>query len=185
MKKRNWLYLSLGCLGISILSLFLSIISYTNSSGITKSYNIFNMISDPNSFTMHVSREYSGNMFQDIYAEAENFLIIIFAVIGVAAIVCAIAGVLLMAKQRPTNGSFILAVIGLVGTALPAISILIMLLMSKNYFSGTIRAGLYVIITPLAMIFSIITVTMKHNRSKAQIEAWKRAEGYLRRGSDL
>lgn len=185
MTKKNWLYLSLGCLAVSVISLFMSVISYTNSRGDTKSYNIFNMIVDPNSFTEHVSREYNGNLFQSIYAEAENAMIIVFAIIGVAAIVCAIAGVLLMAKQRPTNGSFALALIGLVGTALPALIILIMLLMSQNYFAGTIRAGLYEIITPLAMVFSIITVTMKHNRSKAQIEAWKRAEGYLRRGGDL
>lgn len=185
MKKKGWIFLSLGCLAISILSLFLNVLSYTNAAGETKSYNFIILISDPAGFTYHVSTEYEGEIFQNIYAETENVLIIGFALVGLVALICAVLGVMRMSKQRPPAGSFVLALIGLIGTALPAVSILILLIMSQDYFAGTLRAGLYVIITPIAMILSVITVSMKHNRTKKQMEARKRVESYLRLAGDL
>ena len=185
MRKRSWMYLSLLCLVISILSLFLSVLSYTNGVGVKHSYNLIDLISDPDSFGRFVSSEYQGELFQSIDLDEESVMIILFAIVGIAALVCAIIGVVRMGRQRPTRGSFILALIGLIGTALPALTILILLGLSRNYFQGSINAGLYVIITPIAMICSVITVSLKHNRNKKQMEARDRVKDYLRLAGDL
>lgn len=185
MRKKGWMFLSLGCLAISILSLFLNILSYTNAAGVTKSYNFLNLVSDPAGFTYHVSTEYEGTLFENMYAETENMIIICVAAIGLAALICAVLGVLYMSRQRPSSGAFFLALLGLLGTALPAVSILVLLIAAQNHFAGTLKAGLYIVITPLAMILSVITVSMKHNRTKKQMEARKRVEDYLRLAGDL
>lgn len=185
MKKRNWMYLSLGCLAASVISLFVGVISYRNQIGIRRSYNFLDLILNPTDFGTFVSSEYTGSMFRSIYLNTENMIIISLAMVGIGALVCAIIGVMRMSRQRATEGSFILSVVGLAGTALPAISIIMLLLLSADYFPGTISAGPYVVITPIAMVCSIITVTLKHNRNKQQLEARKRVEKYLRIPNDF
>ena len=185
MRRKTWLYLSLGCLGISVVSLFLSVISYTDSHGVRHAFNILNLILHPEAFYNNVSSEYTGELFRSVSAQAGIIVIAAVAVVALLALACAITGMLLMNRQRPTSGSFVLALIGLIGTALPAIVILVLLMMSGRFFLGSLRAGLYAMVTPMAMVLSIITVSMKHNRTKAQLRAWQKARGYLRLGGDL
>lgn len=184
MKKKGWMYLSLACLVVSILSMFLGIISYTNVRGHHVSYNLLDFLFHPDSFTWHVSAEYTGNFFAFIDAGSEAVLIILLTMIGVTALVCSFIGLTQMSKQRPAKSAFLFALIGLI-TAIPALVILTILIMSQNFFMGTIGVGPYVIITPVAMVLSIITVSKKHNRTKKQMDARRRVEEYLRPAGDL
>ena len=109
----------------------------------------------------------------------------ILAVLAVLAIILAFIGVITMSLQRPNTWQFVMALVGIIGTALPAIIVIIAAPVSQRYLPGTFSFGVYPIITPIAMILCMITVTKKHKKTQAEIRAAEKAKGLIRPGGDL
>lgn len=182
MKRIGWMILSLLCLLVSVASLFLSIITYTVGRR-EYSYNLLDLIRYED-FVDEVLVDYTGTFFLKWNGYEERILLVI-AGIGVAAIMLAVIGIITMQVQRRNTFSFILTLLGLVGTLIPACAILIAVLMSQDYFAGSISSGLYPVVTPVAMIFCIITVTWKYRRSRDERKAMRTAGQLMRKSGDL
>jgi len=180
MQRKGWIITAIICLIVSIVSLFITIIKYTGINGVRNTYNILDFI-DYQRFADEVLTEYSGSMFLSV----EDSTVRIFAMIGVIAIVLAVIGIFGMSLQKRNTWSFVLTLLGLVGTLIPSIVIILAVVLSREYFQGTLSCGLYPIITPIAMIICIITVSWKRKKTKEELEAERIAGQFLRRGSDL
>ena len=181
MRRTGWLAISLGCLVISIVSLFTTVISYTDGDGGVTKYNIVDLIGSER-FTREVLADYRGTLFWGVSTK----LVLVFSIIGSLAILFAIVGILTMTKQGRDIGPFLLAVIGTIGTAIPSFVILLVIILSRaHFFVGTISAGLYPIITPIAMISCLITVTWKRRRTLEEIEAYEKAQGLIFKAGDI
>lgn len=180
-KKNLWIIIALGGIVLSLLSLFLPVIIYTTARGTKHSYNIVTLLSDLEGFIDTVFSEYSGSFLRGISVQTASFNAVIVSIIGVAAIVCAFVGIITMSQQYTNTKAFILSVCGLIGTAIPSIVLLSMVLMSQNYFPGKIRAGAYMFITPLAMIAACRAVTYKR---KISLEEAKGLQ-YLKTPTDI
>ena len=90
-----------------------------------------------------------------------------------------------MSLQRPNTWQFVLALVGIIGTAIPAIIVIIAAPVSQQFLPGTFQFGVYPIITPIAMVLCMITVTQKHKRTQAELRAAEKAKGLIRPGGDL
>ena len=196
-KKNTWMYISFSALFLSVVSLFLPIITYKNSNGKTYSYNVFrlfrgsdfirNVLSDDNGAFMRNGKNPILKYFTSLTAEdfLPSFLTILITAVAVLAIVISIIGIFSMSKQYESNWPFTLTLIGLIGTAIPAVVLLIIYLISKKYFNEAISVGAYVFITPLAMIAAIITVTNRHRLSLQERRIQEEARRYLIPAGDL
>ena len=191
------MYISFSALFLSVVSLFLPIITYKNSNGKTYSYNVFrlfrgsdfirNVLSDDNGAFMRNGKNPILKYFTSLTAEdfLPSFLTILITAVAVLAIVISIIGIFSMSKQYESNWPFTLTLIGLIGTAIPAVVLLIIYLISKKYFNEAISVGAYVFITPLAMIAAIITVTNRHRLSLKERRIQEEARRYLIPAGDL
>lgn len=197
-KKKTWMYIAIGAIVLSVISLILPIIRYQSSNGRLYSYNLFGFIARGGEFIDEVLKNNDGTFVESINNPAlvnllnmssgdvlPRFLITMIAIIGVGAIVASFLGIRSMSKQYESPWPFRLTIIGLVLTAIPALTILILTLISINYLSGTIRLGTYVFITPLAMIAAIITVTNRHKMSIEEKRIQEEAKQYLHPAGDL
>lgn len=184
-KKKGWTYISLGGIVLSVITLFLPIIQYTSARGGFYSYNLIGFITEYNQFVNKVLYEFTSNAMVWVSSSAAAALVFVFAIIGVTAIVCAFIGVISMSKQYESVWPFRLAVLGIVGTAIPALAILIVFLLSHSYFLGDMKIGIYVIVTPLAMIAACIAVTYRHRLTTEQLAIQNEARKYIRPAGDL
>lgn len=182
MKRIGWMVLSFFCLIASIVSLFLSIITYKVGRQ-EYSYNLLELIRYED-FADQVLVDYTGTLFMKLEGYEEKVLLII-AGIGIAAILLATIGIITMQVQRRNTFSFILTLLGLVGTLIPAFVILLVVLMSQDYFIGSISSGLYPVVTPIAMICCIITATWKYRRSRDERKAMRTAGQLMHKSGDL
>ena len=187
-KNKNWMLISIGALILSLLSLFLPVISYTtnygNDVGIKYSFNIIKLL-DGQSFVEHVLCEYRGSFLYGMSESAANIVIAILCLIGVAAIVLSFVGLRSMAKQYESSWPFRLTLAGIVCTIIPAVAILIAVLMSGDEFYGTMRVGIYSYITPIAMVVSCITVAKRHKLTQEELRIQKAASAYIKPAGDL
>ncbi len=197
-KKKTWMYIAIGAIVLSVVSLFLPVITYQNSNGNTYSFNILKVITNGADFIDYVLLDNDGSFAASLNNPAlvsllsmssnealPKFLIALVAIIGVGAIVASFLGIRSMSKQYESAWPFRLTIIGLVLTAIPALAILILTMISKDYFTNTIQLGAYVFITPLAMIAAIITVTNRHKLSLEEKKIQEEARKYLRPAGDL
>lgn len=182
MKRMGWMILSLLCLIASVASLFFSIITYSVG-GREYSYNLVDLIRYDD-FAKEVLGDYTGTLFM-VMEGSEEKLLLILAAIGIGAILLAAVGIITMQVQRRNIFSFILALLGLVGTLIPASAILLAVVMSQDYFVGTVSSGAYPMVTLVAMICCIITVTWKYHRSRDERKAMRAAQQLIRRAGDL
>ena len=74
---------------------------------------------------------------------------------------------------------------GLIGTAIPALLLLLAFGLSTNYYQGEVSLGAYVVITPLAMIASCLAVVKRHQLTRAELALQKEASQYIRVAGDL
>ena len=196
-KKKGWMIVSVGAIILGIVSLFLPVITYRNSNGTTYSYNVVKML-NASDFLNNVMSDNSGKVFQKSdstivsYFSSLNaddflptFLTVTITIVGVIAIILSFIGIRSMSKQYESAWPFRLTIIGLIGTAIPAIALLIILAVSKKYLNSGIGMGAYVYITPLAMIAAIITVTNRHRLSVDEQRAQVEARQYLYPAGDL
>ena len=132
-------------------------------------------------FAQKVMANYTGEWFRNI----EDSRIIVLAIIGIVAILFAVIGIFSMSLQRRNRWPFVMALLGLIGTAIPSLTIIAAVFASKQYFNGTIWCGIYPLLTPVAMIICLITVTWKRKRTIDEIKAAKQAEGLIHPAGDL
>lgn len=180
MKRKAWIVTALICLAVSTLSLFSTIVVFVDVHGQQFTYNIIDFIKYER-FAQEVMANYAGELFRNV----ADSRIVILAVIGIAALVCSLVGILSMSLQGRNRWPFVMTLAGFVGTAIPSAAIIAAVLASKQYFIGTLSCGIYPIITPIAMIVCIITVTWKRKRTAEEMEAAKRAEGLIHSAGDL
>lgn len=180
MKKNiQWLLPVLACIIASVASIFLPVLTYQFPSGNKASFNVFGFI-EPDGLSA-ILRTYTGSFVVNIDA----VVVTILAIAAVLAIVAAFVGVITMSLQRPNTWQFVLALVGIIGTAIPSVLIFLAVILSKNYFPGTFSFGVYPIITPIAMVLCLITVTKKHKKTQAELRAAEKAKGLIRPGGDL
>lgn len=181
MKKNiTWLLPVLIMLVASVASMFLPVLTYAYPTGDLERFNVISFVQPPDSL-MWILGDYSGSFVIDV----NETVIVIAAIVAVLAIIAAFTGVITMSLQRQNTWQFVLALVGIIGTALPSVLIFLAVLLSKNYFPGTFRLGVYPIITPIAMVLCMITVTRKHKRTQAELQAMEKAKGLIRPGGDL
>ena len=181
MKKNiQWLLPVLTCIVASVASVFLPVLTYTYPNGQTVEFNLFSF-TEPSQDLLDILASYSGPY--EMYIP--QIWLTILAVLAVLAIIAAFIGVITMSLQRPNTWQFVLALVGIIGTAIPAIIVIIAAPVSQQYLPGTFQFGVYPIITPIAMVMCMITVTKKHKRTQAELRAAEKAKGLIRPGGDL
>jgi len=184
-KKQTWFYTSIGAIVLSVASLFLPVLSYRNShSGTAEGYNIIKLINN-SELIRNMFAEYQGDLFKNMSYDTLSTCMILLCLIGIAAIVLAFIGIKSMTKQYESAKPFYLAISGLVGTAIPSIALLVLYLVSKNQYAGTMSLGVYIIITPIAMVFACLTVTKRHRLSREEAAIQAEAQKYIRPAGDL
>lgn len=184
-KKQSWMYTSIGAIAISLLSLFLPIISYRSAAtGIAGHYNIIKLFSN-NELINNVFEEYEGYFLVNLSYSAVSVLTVLLCLLGIGAIILAFVGIKSMNKQYESEKPFRLAMCGLIGTAIPSVVLFILYLFSFNHFLGTMHLGAYIIVTPIAMVLACLTVTSKHRLSRAEAAMLKEATQYIRPAGDL
>ena len=183
-RKKGWMIIALSGLGLSVVSLFLPILVIQYSGGRQEFYNILRLFRFSD-FTDNVLSNYTGVFFREMSENAASSITLLLAATGVVAIVLAFTGILSMNKQYESVWPFVLAIVGLVCTAVPALSILIIVLVFKAYFLCGITAGAYVYITPLAMVASCAAVTARHRLSQKERRLKAMAAHYIRPAGDL
>lgn len=142
--KQNWMYISVGSIILSLLSLFLPVITYKSArTGIVGHYNIIKLLSNDDLIN-NVFQEYTGEFLRGMsYSEVSTWVVLL-CIVGVGAIILAFVGIKSMTKQYESEKPFRLALAGLIGTAVPSIVLLILYLYSKNQYAGTMHLGAYI-----------------------------------------
>ena len=168
-------------LAVAILSAFTTIVGYTNSSGEHRSYSIIDFLSDAEGFGFFVFNEYKGIVF----AKYEPWQLFALIALGAAAIVCAFVGLKRLSKQTDNQISYVLTIIGLIGTMAPSVIIFICIVALKDNYLGTISCGIYPIVSPIAMIVCIAAAAKMRKRNVEYRRKLKEADGLIFRGGDL
>lgn len=182
-KNKNWIYLSIGGIVLSLASLFLPIITYTNQNGVKHPFNIIQLFGG--GFAENVQTEYIGKYWIVISNSSFDAIVAIVGVIGAASIVLSFFGLRSMSKQYESALPFRMTICGLVGTMIPALLLIIAVILSKNYYLGSITLGAYVFITPITMIASCIAVVKRHQLTQQELAIQKEAAKYIRPAGDL
>lgn len=181
MKKNIlWLLPVLTCIIASVASVFLPVLTYIYPNGNQVEFNLFDFTGQSPEL-LDILASYRGP-FQ-IYIP--KIWLTILAILAVLAIIAAFIGVITMSLQRPNTWQFVLALVGIIGTAIPAIIVIIAVPVSQRYLPGIFRFGVYPLITPVAMAMCMVTVTKKHKITQAELRAAERAKGLIRPGGDL
>lgn len=167
-------------IAVSVISLFIGVISYEPPGGVRTNYTLLNLL-DGNRFTKEVLCEYTGSFRISI----GTWTLTLLSVLAITAILAALIGVIVLSKQRPTRWPYIMTILGCVGTAIPSILIFAAVMLSRSYFPGNIRCGFYPIVTPIAMAICLWLVVQERRRKrKAKIDLSNAAD-LLRPGGDL
>ena len=182
--KKAWKYVSVLAILVSVFTLLLPVVSYSPKGSASVGYNILGIL-DRSAFERNVLSEYTGAAFSNISFEAETAIVITLCVIGIAAIILALAGISIMSKQYESNKPFVLTICGIIGTAIPSLVLLVLYSISRNDFPGTLSLGAYIIITPVAMIIAYINVTGRHRLTQRELQIKREAEAYIRPAGDL
>ena len=180
MEKKNWFYIAIGCIVVSILSLFTSVVAYTTGSGTHYSYSIIDLIQGDD-FTNQVLWDYKGPVLWDISGPTVTIL----SIIAVLGIICAVIGLITLRVQRPNTWQFRLTVVGLIATAFPSLLIILGVLVLGRNFGGSLSCGIAPIITPIAMAISVYVVIRRKNTLQEQLQKELEAKGLIKKGGDL
>lgn len=180
MNKKNWFYIAIACVAVSVASLFTSIITYTTASGTRYSFSIVDLIGGSADFEI-VYKQYKGPVVWNITGAITTVL----ALVAVLAILCSVIGLVTLRAQRPNTWQFILTLVGLAGVAFPSIVLFICVLGYGKYYSGTIRCGISPVITPIAMIICIAVVVRRKNKLAEELRKEAEAKGLIWEAKDL
>lgn len=181
-KKENKLVtVAYSGLVIAILSAFTTIVEYTNSFGVHRTFSLIDFLTDAQGFGEFVFNEYMGKAYW-VYNSAQLFALI---ALGAAAVVCALVGLSRLSKQTDNKLSFVLTILGLVGTMAPSLFIFVCIVALKDSYLGTISCGIYPVVSPIAMVVCIIAATQMHRKNVEYRRKLKEADGLIYRGGDL
>ena len=182
-QKKFWIYFSIGGLIVSLISLFFPIITYTNQIGTVTRFNIFHLLGG--GFAGIVQEEYIGKSMIVISQNTFDRIVSAVGVIGAVSIITSFIGIRSMSKQYESQWPFRMTLCGLIGTTIPAVLLMIAVLLSPEYYLGDISLGMYVIVTPVAMIASCLAVVKRHQMTRLELELQKEASMYIRVAGDL
>ena len=111
-KKKTWMYIAIGAIILSVVSLFLPVITYQNSNGNVYSFNILGVITKGSDFIDYILMDNDGSFVERINSPAlvsllsmssddalPKVLIALVAIIGITAIVASFLGIRSMSKQ--------------------------------------------------------------------------------------
>jgi len=189
--KKGWAIIARLSILISVLSLFLPVIYYNtvyeDQYEVFYSFSALDMLLYPSDFIKTVLWEYVGtsDFFWSVSYEAALFAILLVVIIGVSAIIMAFVGITSMTKQYESNRPFYLTVSGLICTAIPSLILWILVHVSREQFSGTMSLGLYVYITPIAMIIAYLCVTRRHRLAMNDRALEAEASKYIKPAGNL
>ena len=179
---KSWLLAAWSSMLISLVAMaFTPVAVYVSGEGETLSYSILSLVTDGSHFSQSVLNEYTG----PVLLTFRGPVVAALAAVAIAAVACALVGLVLIGTQYPQRWQFCLTFVGLVGTAVPSVLILVGVFLSEDYFLGTLRCGASPVITPVAMIISIIAVTKRRSAAQKAVTDQLIAEGKLMRGGDL
>lgn len=183
-KSKIWIRLALCGLIVSLISLLFPIITYTSYRDHTAhSFNLVGLLKG--GFAETAQREYTGKSWIELSTGAFDVIVAIVGVVGAASIVLALIGLRSMSKQYESQRPFQMTLCGLVGTAIPALLLLLAFGLSPNYYLGEVSLGAYVIVTPLAMVSSCLAVVKRHQLTRAELAIQKEASRYIHVAGDL
>ena len=168
------------CIIISILSMFTTIVSYTNSEGVYRSFSVLDFLMSDD-YDTFVSGEYAG----PVYWSVPVSVVRIFVVIAVLAEISAIVGLAILSKQKKTKWSFIFTIAGLIGMMAPCLLILIGVVLLADGYQGVIASGIYPIVSMTAMIISLFAVMRIQIKNMEYQKKLNEAEGLIFRAGDL
>lgn len=180
MENTKWFYVAISCVGISVLSLFTSIISYTAIDGAVYHYSILGLLQG-NKFSDTVLTQYYGPVLWNMVGSTITVLSLIF----IASLICAVVGLMTLRAQKPNKLNFRLTIVGLLGTSFPSFLVILAVILSGNYFNGSIMCGISPIITPVAMAFCIRVVIRRRNKVMEQLQAEIKEKGLIWSAGDL
>ena len=181
LKENKLVAVAYSTLAIAVLSAFTTIVSYTNGSGVHRSFSLIDFLSDAEGFGYFVFNEYLGKS----YVKYKSWQLFLLIALGTAAIACAFVGLKRLSKQTDNQTSFILTILGLVGTMAPSVIIFICIVALKENYLGTISCGIYPIVSPIAMIVCIAAAAKMRRRNVEYRRKLKEADGLIFRGGDL
>lgn len=182
-KNKNWIYLSIGGIVLSLASLFLPIITYTRSNGIKYAFNIIRLFSG--GFAANVQTEYVGKSWIYISQSSGDVIIALIGLIGAGSIILSFFGLRSMSKQYESPWPFRMTICSLIGTMIPALLLIIAFILSKKYYLGSISLGVYVFVTPVTMVASCAAVLKRHQLTQQELAIQKEASKYIRPAGDL
>lgn len=180
MKKKIWFYIALSCLAVIGLSMLVSVVIYIDEAGTVTNYNLANLIFQQD-FMNNVLWWYTG----PVLWKMQGATIPVLTLIAAVSLICAVGGLLTLRVQRPNRWQFRLTILGLAGTCIPSLLVILAAVMSEAWFPGRIIPGVSPILTPLAMGLSIYVVVRRRNVVQEQLQAELRAKGLIRMGGDL
>lgn len=176
MNEKGWFYMSMGCILISLLSLFLPIFQ---SYGIN--FNIIDLISGNSYFAQNVIGAYTGPVIWNITSDTVAGL----SVIAIAALICAIVGLVTLRAQYPNTKNFILTIVGLIGILIPSVVAVICVVGLEQYFPGGLSLGIAPIISPIAIIVSIGAVIRRKNKVAEELQKKAEEKGLIWKAGEL
>ena len=181
LKEDKLVALAYSSLVVAILSAFSTIVSYTNKNGVSRTFDLLDFLYEAKEFGAFVLREYKGT----IYVQYQPFQLFLLIGLGAAAVACAFVGLLRLSKQTDNRLSFVLTLLGLLGTMAPSLTIFICIVALKDQYIGNITCGVYPVVSPLAMVVCIVAATRMRRRNLDARKKLEAAEGLIFRGGDL
>lgn len=181
--KSTWFYIALGCVAVSIISLFLPIFRYGSGKNVM-TFNIIDLISGNEDFVNNILRGYHGPFEVDI----TGGMVTVMAIIAVASLICAVVGLVTLRAQKPNTKNFIFTIIGLVGILIPSVIAMIVVFGFGKYYSKSISLGIAPIIAPIAIIICIGVVIRRKSRLTKEMEQLQKEveeKGLIRKAGDL
>lgn len=182
-KKKFWIYFSMGGLAVSLISLFFPIITYTSQRGVVNRFNILQLLGG--GFAGIVQEEYIGKSMVELSQNAFDGIVAAVGIIGAVSIILSFIGIRSMSKQYESQWPFRMTLCGLIGTTIPAVLLLIAALLSPDYYLGDISLGIYVFVTPAAMIASCLAVIKRHQMTQLELALQKEAAMYIHAAGDF
>lgn len=178
MDKKTWFYVAIMGLIVSIGSLFTSIITYVSISGEVYQYSIIDLLQGDD-FSDMVLSQYTGKVLWQMTGSVITGLVILM----IASLLCAIIALFTLRAQYPNKWQFMLAIISLIGVAFPSFLVILAVILSGNFFNGTISCGVAPIVSPIAIVICIIAVVRRKNKVDKDLK--ERTKGLIWQAGDL
>lgn len=199
MKRNAWFYVALGAICVSIISLFMPVIVY--SEGFTPpfyagilgrgvvsvpdgaffgTYTIVDLIGTDR-FVREVLVWYRGTV--SWYIDTPQ--VAAMAALAFAALVISFIGIITMRSQYQRTWQYVLTLVGLVGTTFPSLMVFYAVGQSRKGFTGVIQCGIAPYLMPIAAVVSIVAVVYRRTTVQKEILQRARSQNLIWAAGDL